>query len=102
MNGCIRSRKRRLALERPTFFGCEISTFTRCLLLLQRLPRFIEPPRIFDCDRCLVGEGFEQLNFNSCEPVHIHRCSGQACAIVEAMGRVSSNRDSDTVAAYTR
>src|SRR5262245_47322363 len=26
--------------------------------------------------------------------------NGQACAIVEAMGRVASNRDSDTVASY--
>ena len=29
-------------------------------LLLQRLSRFIEHPRIFDCDHSLVGEGLEQ------------------------------------------
>src|SRR5262249_38823095 len=40
--------------------------------------------------------GAQAANFTT----HIWSISGQACAIVEAMERVASNRDSDTVAAY--
>src|SRR5262245_38119634 len=63
-----------------------------------------EPPR--------CGLGTMRRSLTGCAPrldvgapaanftIHIWGINGQACAILEVMGRVASIRDSDTVAAY--
>ena len=44
--------------------GNDTQDFTGGRLLLQRFGEFLKQAHVLDCDNCLVGEGFEQLDLS--------------------------------------
>src|SRR5262249_54705889 len=48
-------------------------------LLFQRLIEFLEESDVLDCDNCLIGERFEELDLNRTERAYLHAACVQ-CA----------------------